>query len=97
MPSARVARPALSVTSLQEGLGLPPTTTATLRSGEENSSAKIFIADTPVGLGENFDFYPAKTLGQRVRRARPSVHAARFANFSEPPLCPFDHRDSRRV
>src|SRR5438477_12752412 len=64
--------------------------TATLRKFEENSSAKIFIADTAFGFVN--DFHPHTTATQ------PETRNLRFAilDFIKPSFRPFDHRHPLR-
>src|SRR5512133_4028271 len=67
MLSARVPWPPLSTTS-NETAGIVPAsahTAATLRSGEENSIAKIFIHDAPFVFRYGFDDHTPPPTGRK--------------------------------
>src|SRR5436190_22236352 len=74
MPMACVPATPASMTSLEER-PLPSVdwTTATLRWGEENSSANIFINDATLGFAQRFDLDPAEVAKRTVFRVACSV------------------------
>src|SRR6266849_2494625 len=91
--SAGVGRPSvISARPLSE----PPLHTATFRWGVENSSAKIFIADAPLGFADRLNpdlLVPARQSGALAGTGR----AVRTPEVAQPALDPLDDRNPRRL
>src|SRR5579862_7544296 len=64
-------------------------TTATLRCGEENSSANIFITDMPFRFADFIHLHPTKAIRQSIFRP-PFDSSLQILNGSEPAFGPFN-------
>src|SRR3954468_7549311 len=87
MPIMAVPRPPVSTTSAICGELAGPPSTATLRWGDEDSSAKIVIRNAAFGFAESLDLNPTGSRGEGRRRNIEWVCA-------EPTFGPFDYSDA---
>src|ERR1035441_1112952 len=72
-------------------------TTATLRCGEENSRARIFISNAPFRFTAHFNPDQAKGVSGTGNSMETLGFGLRTLDFPKPPFGPFDHGHPRRL